>query len=57
MGIDLHVKYPKSLADFRKLFKYKISRKSVQWDPSCSTWTDGQTDMAKLTVNYRNFSN
>jgi len=29
--------------DFQKIFKYKISRKSVQWQPSCSIRTDGQT--------------
>jgi len=28
---------------FRKIFKYIISRKSVQWQPSCSMRTDGQT--------------
>ena len=28
---------------FRKMFIYKISRKSVQRQPFCSTWTDGQT--------------
>ena len=30
--------------DFREIFKYQISRKSIQWEPSCSMWTDGQAD-------------
>jgi hypothetical protein len=29
---------------FRKIIKHKISWKSIQWEPSCSMWTDGQTD-------------
>jgi len=29
--------------DFRKILKYQISRKSIQWEPSCSFRTDGQT--------------
>ena len=33
-----------SSKDFRKIFKYKILRKAVQWDPSCSTRIDGLTD-------------
>jgi len=57
-------KYPLFLSDFnefwvfskyfRKVFKDQISRKSVQWEPSCSMqrrtdgrtgwWTDGRTD-------------
>jgi len=28
---------------FRKIYKYQISRKSVQWKPSCSMRTDRQT--------------
>ena len=42
---------------FRKVRKYKISLKSVQWEPSCSMWTDGWTDMKKLTVALCNFEN
>jgi hypothetical protein len=56
--IGLHVKYPLWQSgfneiwilstDFLKIHKYKISRKSVQWEPSFPMWTDGQTD--KLSV-------
>jgi hypothetical protein len=52
--ICLHVKYPLFLSDFneiwissivfRKVWKRKISWKSVQWEPSCSMRTDGKTD-------------
>jgi hypothetical protein len=65
--IGLHVKYLVFLSDFndtrifstgfRKVLKYQISWKSVQWKPSCSMLTDGQTDMTKLTVTLRNFAN
>jgi len=26
------------------MFKYQISRKSIQWEPSCSTWVERQTE-------------
>jgi hypothetical protein len=46
----LHVKYPVLLSDFNKLwnfstdfYQYRISRKSVQWEPKCSIRTDGRT--------------
>ena len=49
----LHVKYPLFLSDFtqtwtlskdfRKVLKYQISRKFVQWEQSCSTRTRGHT--------------
>ena len=37
--------------------KYQFALKSVQWQPSCSMWTDRRTDMTKLTVAFRYFSN
>jgi hypothetical protein len=51
----LHVKYPLFLTYFydswiystyfrKKILKYKISRKSVQWKSSCSMRKDGRTD-------------
>jgi hypothetical protein len=69
--MGLHVQYPLFLSsfnstlifcsDFRKILKYEILRKSVNWELSCSTWGDGrtgtQTDMTKLIVAFRNFVN
>jgi len=50
MCIGLHVKYTLFLsdfndtltfwADFRKIFKFQISWKSIQWELSCSMRTD-----------------
>ena len=58
MYTHLHIKYPLLLSDFnenlifstdfRKIFEYQISWKSVQWEPNCSMRTDGQTDRAKF---------
>jgi len=54
--LGLHVEYPLFLSgfndtwisstDFRKTLKYQISRKSVQWEPSCSmrTWQPDRKD-------------
>ena len=47
------------------MFKYQISWKSVQWDPSCSMRaggrtdgrTDRQRDIKKLTVAFGNSAN
>jgi len=54
MYIDLHVKYPLFLSDlnetwttsieFRNILTYKITWKSVHWEPSYSMWTDGRTE-------------
>jgi len=54
MYIDVRVKYRLLLSDFNetwifptdfpKIFKYQISWKSVQWEPSCSMRTEGRTD-------------
>ena len=67
MYIDLYVKYLLFLSDFNeiwilstgfwKILKYKISWKSIEWEPSCSMQTDGQTDMTKLIVAFGNFAN
>jgi len=43
--------------DLRKMFKYQMSLKSVQWEPMCSKWTDGRTHMTKLIVAFCNFAN
>ena len=43
--------------EFFDRFKYKISRKSVQWEPSCFMRADGRTDMTKLIVAFLNFAN
>jgi hypothetical protein len=39
------------------MLNYQISRKSVQWELSCSIWTDGRTDMTELIDAYRKFPN
>jgi hypothetical protein len=48
------------LSDFRKVRKYQVSFKSVQWKLSCMRqggWTDGRTDMTKLTVSFQKPAN
>ena len=43
--------------DFRKILKYQISWKSVQWGPRGSMRTGRRTDTTKLTSVFRNFAN
>jgi len=51
MYIGLQVQYPilmyleLSGQILEKILKYHISKKSVQWEPSCSMRTDGRTDV------------
>ena len=66
MYTGLHSNYPLLLSafneiwilstDFRKIHKYKNSWKSVQWESRCSMRMDGQTDMTKQIVAFRNFA-
>jgi hypothetical protein len=42
--------------DYRKILKFQISWKSVQWDPSCSMRTDRRINMTNLRVTFRNFA-
>ena len=67
MSKRFYVKYPLLLSnfnetlifstDFRRKLKYQVSSKSVQWEPSCSMQADGQMDITKLIVAFRNFGN
>jgi hypothetical protein len=67
MYIGLRVKCPLFLSDpnqtwmfstyFQKILRYRISWKSIPWEPSCSMSTDGRTDMTKLIFTFRNFTN
>ena len=41
---------------FKKVFKYKISWNSVQWELIWSMYTDKLTDMTKITVSFRNIA-
>ena len=61
----IHAKYPLFLLYFdgtlifstelRKILRHQISRKSVQWEPSCATY--GRRHMAKLVSRFDNFAN
>ena len=42
---------------FPEILKNHITRKSFQWEPSCSVRTKGHTDMTQLIVSFCNFSN
>jgi hypothetical protein len=42
--------------DFGKILQCQISQKSVQWEPTCSMWTDRRTDMTRLIVAFRNIA-
>jgi len=69
MYIVVHENYQLFLSDFndiwifvdrlsKKILRYQIWWRSVQREPRCCVWTDGQTDsMTKLIVAFRNFSN
>ena len=64
--IGQHVKYPLFFSDFneslifstnfRKILNYQISWNSVQRESSFSMRTEGQTEVTKLIVAFRNFS-
>jgi hypothetical protein len=69
MHIGLYVKYPLFLSDFndtwilstdfRKIPKYQIKLKSVQWESISSVWSGRYTDRhgTKLLLAFRNFAN
>ena len=43
--------------DFPKIHKYQNSYKATQWEMSHSMQTDRWTDMMKVKVAFRNFTN
>ena len=62
MYIDLHVEYPLFLSDFNGTFSRdfrKILKSLMTTRPVEAKYyhADGQTDMTKLTVAFRNFAN
>jgi hypothetical protein len=44
-----------SLTDIRNIFKYKISRKSLRWEPNSSKRADRRTDTTKLLRRFSQF--
>ena len=62
----IHVKYLLFLSDFieiwifatyfLKIIKYQISRKSVQWELTCTKRMDRRVDITKLIVAFHNFA-
>jgi hypothetical protein len=52
---QIFFKFEHSLQIFEK-FEYKISSKSVQCEPSCSTRKDGRKNVTKQIVAFRNFA-
>jgi hypothetical protein len=44
------------VTDIQNTFKYKISGKSIRWEPNSSMRADRQTDTTKLLVAFRNFA-
>ena len=74
MCIGLHAKYVSSFSDYndtsifrtdlRKVLKYRISRISTQWQPSCFMRTDrrrdrqmdGETGKTKPIASFPNFT-
>jgi len=41
---------------FRRILKYKISWKFLQWEPSCLMRTEKKTDITKLKAAFRKFA-
>ena len=64
MYIHLHMKCLLFLSDvnetwiflinFGKILKYEILQKSVQWEPSCSMWTDRHDEANRQVCNFAN---
>jgi len=69
MYIGLHIQYRLFLPDFNETWTFltdfqKNTQTSyfvkydvfIQWESSCSMWTDGHTDMTKVIVTISNFA-
>jgi hypothetical protein len=66
MYLIFHSKYPLLFShlnetsilstEFRKILSCQILLKPVPWESTCSVLTDGQTDMTKLIIIFRNFA-